>query len=305
MEDLSDFYFFALVVEHGGYAAAERATGISKSRLSRRVAELEDKLGARLIQRSTRKFSVTDVGQDVYRQARLILDQAQALRDRVEQVTSVPRGIVRVSVPVSIAQIHMADLLEPFHKAYPEVRLQLIVTNRRVDLINESIDVALRVRTKLDSDSEMVVRRFGASNELLVASPKYLAKHALIEKPADLAEHATLSNSAEENQQFWELHGPGNAVERVNLKPVIAGSDFSMLLRLAKHGVGITMLPESVCHEAVNNGELQVVLPEWNLPQGIFHLVYPSRKGVLPAVRALIDFFVAEMPKLLERQRIN
>lgn len=305
MQDLSDFYYFALVVEHGGYAAAERATGISKSRLSRRVAELEQELGARLIQRSTRKFAVTDVGQDVYRQARLILEQAQALRERVDQVTAVPRGLVRVSVPVSVAQIHMADLLGPFHRAYPDVRLQLIVTNRRVDVINEQVDLALRVRTKLDTDSELVVRTFGASNEVLVASPHYLRSHPPILEPSDLVDHPTLSNSAEESLQYWELHGPGNAVERVQLKPVIAGSDFGMLLGLAKAGVGITMLPDIVCHEAVNSGELELVLPDWNLPQGIFHVVYPSRKGVLPAVRALIDYFIEEMPKLLERQTIR
>lgn len=304
MQDLSDLQYFALVVEHQGYAAAERASGISKSKLSRRVSDLEEQLGVRLIQRSTRKFAVTDIGREVYRQARSILDQAQELRDRVEQVVSKPRGVVRVSVPTSIAQIHMAELLPKFHAQYPEVRVQLHVSNRRVDLINEQIDIALRVRTRLDSDSDFVVRPFGSSAELLVASPDYLRTHPMIRAPRDLMEHDTLINSADESQHFWELHGPDGEIERVQLKPIVAGSDFSMLMRLATNGMGVALLPETVCFENVRRGTLQRVLPQWDLPQGIAHMVYPTRRGVLPAVRALIDFLAIEMPALLTRQRI-
>lgn len=304
MQDLSDLQYFALVVEHGGYAAAERASGISKSKLSRRVADLEEQLGTRLIQRSTRKFSVTDVGQDVYRQARSILDQAQELRDRVEQVVSKPRGVVRISVPNSIAQVHMAELLPRFHEQFPEVRVQLHVTNRRVDLINEQIDIALRVRTRLDSDAEFIVREFGSSAELLVASPAYLNRKPMIRSPRDLIEQDTLINSADESQHSWELHGPGGEIERIQLKPVVAGSDFSMLMRLAENGMGVALLPETICFERVRSGALRRVLPDWDLPQGIAHMVYPSRRGVLPAVRALIDYLAAEMRLLLARQKI-
>lgn len=305
MRDLNDLQYFALVVEHGGYAAAERASGISKSRLSRRVADLEEQLGVRLIQRSTRRFAVTEVGNDVYRQARGILDQAQELRDRVEQVISAPRGVVRMSVPSSIAQVHLSELLPKFRAEYPDIRVVLQVTNRRVDLINEQLDIAMRVRTRIEGGADFVVREFGTTRELLVASPEYLATAPALNTPEDLQQHATLVNSADETQHQWELHGPGQEVRRIPLKPVIAGSDFSMLLRLAVNGAGVTMLPETVCHQHVRDKELRIVLPDWNLPQGIAHMVYPSRRGVLPAVRAMIDFLAREMPLLWAQQRVD
>src|SRR6187549_695706 len=150
--DLNDLQFFAIVVEHGGYAAAERALGIPKSRLSRRVTQLESDLGVRLLQRSTRRFAVTDVGNSVYRHAQTMLAEANAAREVVDRLSAEPRGIVRVSVPVGLAQQQMPMLLPEFMARYPQVRVQMHVSNRKVDLINEGFDVALRVRSRLDDD---------------------------------------------------------------------------------------------------------------------------------------------------------
>src|SRR6187549_1699409 len=133
--DLNDLRFFAAVVEHGGYAAAERALGIPKSRLSRRIAQLEADLGVRLLQRSTRKFAVTEVGQEVYRHAQNMIAESMAAREAVERVSAEPRGLVRVSAPVELAQRMVAPLLPEFMAANPQVRVQLLVTNRRVDVI--------------------------------------------------------------------------------------------------------------------------------------------------------------------------
>jgi DNA-binding transcriptional LysR family regulator len=184
--DLNDLQFFAGVVEHGGYAAAERALGIPKSRLSRRIAQLEADLGVRLLQRSTRKFAVTEIGQDVYRHAQNMIAESQAAREAVERVSAEPRGLVRVSAPVELAQRMIAPLLPDFMAAHPQVRVQLLVANRRVDVIPEGIDVALRVRTKLDEDGELVLRRFGQVAELLVASPAYLAERGRPAHPDEL-----------------------------------------------------------------------------------------------------------------------
>ncbi|CAN5349779.1 LysR family transcriptional regulator [soil metagenome] len=302
--DLNDLQFFAIVVEHGGYAAAERALGIPKSRLSRRVSQLEADLGVRLLQRSTRKFAVTDVGQSVYRHAQSMLAEAQAARDAVEQVSSEPRGLVRVSAPVSVAQDLLAQLLPEFLATYEHVRIQLHVSNRRVDLIPEGFDIALRVRTQLDADGELVLRRFGESNELLVASPAYLQRRGRPALPADLAGHATLSMSEDEARQRWTLHGPGGAVEKVELRPILMTHDFPLLTAAARAGLGIALLPESNCADSVRRGELEVVVPDWRLPQGIFHAVFPSRRGLLPAVRVFIDFLAERLPPLIEANRL-
>ena len=305
MQDLNDLYYFAMVVEHGGFAAAERALGIPKSRLSRRISQLETDLGVRLLQRSTRRFAVTDVGMSVYRHAQTMLTEAQAAREVVDRLSAEPRGVVRVSVPVALAQQQLPKLLPKFLDQYPKVRLQLHIGNRRVDLINEGFDVALRVRARLDDDGSLVMRSFGQIQEMLVASPKYLDRAGRPKDPVDLASHLTLSIHEDEAHQRWELHGPGGEVRRVDLQPRVAGFDFPLLQSMVKDGFGITMLPETVCAEAVRRGELEVVLPEWSLPQGICHAVFASRRGLLPAVRVFIDFLAEHLPQQIESSRLD
>lgn len=303
--DLNDLYYFAMVVDHGGFAAAERALGIPKSRLSRRISQLESDLGVRLLQRSTRRFAVTDVGMSVHRHAQTMLAEAQAAREVVDRLSAEPRGVVRVSVPVALAQMQLPKLLPKFLDLYPKVRLQLHVSNRRVDIINEGYDVALRVRSRLDDDGSLVMRSFGQIRELLVASPKYLDRAGRPTAPDQLADHVTLSISEDEARQRWELHGPDGEVRRVELQPRLMGFDFPLLQFMAREGYGITLLPETVCAEAVRNHELEVVLPEWTLPQGICHAVFASRRGLLPAVRVFIDYLAEHLPEALETSRLD
>ena len=304
MNDLNDLYYFAAVVDHGGFAAAERALGIPKSRLSRRISALEGELGVRLLQRSTRRFAVTDVGTSVHRHAQSMLAEAQAAREAVDRLSAEPRGVVRVSVPVGLAQQQIPQLLPEFLARYPKVRVQLHVSNRRVDLINEGFDVAVRVRNKLDDDGSLIMRSFGQIQELLVASPAYLDRAGRPKTPDELADHVTLSMSEDEARQRWELQRDGET-RRIDLKPRVAGFDFPMLMALAKQGVGITMLPETLCADAVRAGELEVVLPQWRLPQGIAHVVFASRRGMLPAVRVFIDFLAEKVPPMLEAARLK
>ncbi len=303
--DLNDLQFFAIVVEHGGYAAAERALGIPKSRLSRRVTQLEADLGVRLLQRSTRKFAVTDIGQSVYRHAQSMLAEAQAAREAVDRVSAEPRGVIKVSAPVSLAQDLLAKLLPEFLAAHPLVRVQLHVSNRRVDIIPEGYDVALRVRSKLDDDGELVARSFGQFNELLVASPAYLKRRGRPAGPTDLGAHTTLSMSEDEARQRWTLHGPDNSIQQVDIQPCLMTHDFQVLIAAARAGLGIALLPESICADSVRSGELEVVVPDWKLPQGICHAVFPSRRGLLPAVRVFIDFLAEKLPPVIEANRLQ
>ena len=234
-----------------------------------------------------------------------MLAEAQAAREAVDRVSAEPRGLIKVSSPVALAQDMLAKLLPEFLAAHPQVRVQLHVSNRRVDIIPEGFDVALRVRSRLDEDGELVLRSFGQISELLVASPAYLKRRGRPVEPAELTAHATLSMSEDEARQRWTLHGPGNAIQRVDIQPSLMTHDFPLLMAAARAGLGIALLPESICAQSVRNGELEVVVPDWHLPQGICHAVFPSRRGLLPAVRVFIDFLAEKMPPIIEANRLQ
>lgn len=297
LSDLDDFYCFALVVEHGGFSAAERATDIPKSKLSRRVYNLEENLGVRLIQRSSRHFAVTDIGMNIYRHAQVMMNAAQSAHDLVDHLSEQPRGLIRVSLPVSIAQHEMTKILPNFLKQYPEIKVQLMVTNRRVDIINEGIDLALRVRSSLDDDPSLVIRKFENIEQHLFASQAYLNEFGSIKKPEELSNHRILSMVDEHTDQQLVLHDSNNKSIKVKVSPVVMGSDLLMLAQLASDNCGVALLPDSIVEDYIKDGRLVKVLPDWNAPHGIFHVVYPSRRGLLPAVRVFIDYLVEHLTK--------
>ena len=297
LSDLDDFYCFALVVEHGGFSAAERATDIPKSKLSRRVYNLEEHLGVRLIQRSSRHFAVTDIGMNIYRHAQVMMNAAQAAHDLVDHLSIQPRGVIKVSLPVSIAQNEIAKILPKFLKTYPEIKVQLIVSNRRVDIINEGIDVALRVRSNLDDDPNLVLRKFENIEQHLFASQAYLNEFGDLKQPEDLSGHQILSMSDEHLDQYIIVHDDKNRQKKIKVNPVVMGSDLMMLAQLARQNCGIVLLPDSIVQDYVQTGELVRVLPDWKAAHGIFHAVYPSRRGLLPAVRVFIDYLVEQLSK--------
>ena len=297
LSDLDDFYCYALVVEHGGFSAAERATDIPKSKLSRRVYNLEESLGVRLIQRSSRHFAVTDIGMNIYRHAKVMMNAAQSAHDLVDHLSEQPRGLIKVSLPVTIAQSEMAKVLPEFLKLYPEIKVQLIVSNRRVDIINEGIDVALRVRSSLDDDPSLIIRKFENIEQHLFASQAYLNEFGMLKKSEDLTQHRILSMVAELTDQQMVLNSDDKQTIKVKINPVLMGSDLMMLADLAKQNCGITLLPDNIVEDYVASGKLVKVLPEWKAPHGIFHAVYPSRRGLLPAVRVFIEYLVEHLTK--------
>ncbi|MGO4700459.1 LysR substrate-binding domain-containing protein [Dyella sp. 2RAB6] len=297
LQDLNDLYFFASVVEHGGFSAAGRALGIPKSRLSKRIAQLEERLGVRLLQRTTRRFVVTEVGERFYSHCRAVLEEARAAQDAVDELRTEPRGVVRVSCPNSLAQTIVAHVLPDFLAQHPKVQVRLQATNRRVDLIGEGVDVAIRVRSKLDTDATLVMRTFGQSRVLIVASPKLLEQTGRPKLPADLAAIPALAMNEHEGAHSWELLGADNERVVVDIQPRLICGDFSVLLESARRGIGVTLLPEFVCAPAITNGDLEVLLPDWSVPEGTMHFVYPTRRGLLPGVRAFVDFLAERLPQ--------
>lgn len=296
LQDLNDLYFFAAVVEHQGFSAAGRALGIPKSRLSKRVAQLEERLGVRLLQRTTRRFVVTDVGERFYAHCRAVLEEAQAAQDAVDELRAEPRGVVRLSCPVALAQTVLAYLLPDFLAQYPKMQVRMLASDRRVDIISEGIDLAIRVRSKLDTDANLVIRSFGQSRTLLVASPRLLDTRGRPVVPDDLAQLPALSMREHEGAQLWELNGANAEHVSVEVHARLICGDFAVLLEATRRGLGVALLPEFVCAPAVASGELEVVLPQWSAPQGTMHFVYPSRRGMLPGVRALVDFLAEQLP---------
>ena len=299
MQPLEGFYYFTQVVDHGGFARAARALGIPKSRLSRHVMALEAQLNVRLLNRSTRRFAVTEVGHEVYRHATAMLAEADAALEAVEFARAEPRGTIRASCPVALAQSALAPMLPDFLAKYPAVRLHMHVSNRRVDVVREALDVALRVRTEPSGEDGLVMRAFGRSNQFLVASPGYLARSGAPGSPQELRERATLDYGVEPDPGPWELVGANGESVRAEHTPRVLCHDFIVLRAAALAGLGIAQLPESVVREDLQSGALARVMPEWKTPEGIVHAVFPSRRGLLPAVRVFIDFLAERLPAAL------
>jgi DNA-binding transcriptional LysR family regulator len=290
MQDLNDMLFFAEVVERGGFAAAGRALGVPKSRLSRRVSELEAQLGVRLLQRTTRKLSLTEVGQAYLRHCQALRESAQAAADTIAQVHTQPRGTLRVACPVTVAQTVVGGCIPQFLQRYPQVRLEMQVSNRVVDLVEEGIDVALRVRPTLDDSGSMVVKRLGQVVQMLVASPALLAQHGQPKAPEDLSRFDSLAMSASDGRAVWSLLGPGGVQQTVPHQPRYVADDLSTLKFAALAGTGVCWLPDYLCRAELQAGQLVQVLPGWAPVPAILHAVFPSRRGMAPAVRCFLDF---------------
>ena len=290
MRDLNDMWYFAEVVDKGGFAAASRSLGLPKSRLSRRVAELEARLGARLLQRTTRKLSLTAVGEMFHRHCVAIREEALAAEQAVDQSHTEPCGTIRVACPVTLAQTTVGELMPQFLLRYPQVTVDMRVSNRAVDLIDEGFDVALRVRNTLDDSGSMVVKQLGNSITLLVAGPAQVTRQGMPERPQDLARFDTVAMTAMNGRTQWQLIGPSAASVTVQHSPRLVADDLPTLKMAVLQGIGIGWMPESMCRDEIDRGALVRVLPDWTLPLGIAHAVFPSRRGLVPAVRKFLDF---------------
>lgn len=298
--DLNDLYYFAQVVEHGGFAPAGRALGIPKSRLSRRIAALEERLGVRLILRSTRRFSVTDIGNRYYTHCRAMLTEAEAAEASVAMVHAEPRGVVRMSCPVALLATRVGDMLAGFLARHPGVVLHLEETNRRVDVLAEGIDLAIRVRPPPLEDSDLVMRTLSDRGQCLVASPALLDRLGRPQGPADLVRFPSLDLGQPQEEHRWILHGPDGARAEIRHRPRYVTRAMLALRAAAVAGVGIVQLPRMFVSEAFGRGVLQAVLPDWEPRREIIHVVFASRRGQLPAVRLLIDELVARFEELVE-----
>ena len=290
VRDLNDYNLFTAVVMHQGFSAGARALNMPKSRLSRRIALLEKRLGVRLLERSSRGVNLTEVGQRVFAHARAAVLEVEAAEAAAMQALAEPRGLVRLSCPIGF-QKFIADAIPSLTRRYPHLRIHCLVTDRRIDLINEGVDVAIRVRESLDTDVELHVRRIGASRRVLVASPQFVEQFEAPTSPAQLVEYPTLHQIPQATAE-WRLSDSNGATATVAIAPIISTGSFDMLVAAASQGLGIALLPEPYCVDALRAGALVRVLPQWIGVDGIVHLAFGSKQGMLPSIRVVIEALV-------------
>ena len=301
MQDLNDLYYFAAVVNHGGFSPAGRALGIQKSKLSRRVLLLEEHLGVRLLNRSSRRFSVTEIGREFYERCLAVLVEAEAAEQVVAEVRAEPRGIVRMSCPSALLSFQFGELIARFMIENPAIQVHLESTNRRVDVIAEGFDLAIRVRFPPLEPSDLVMRKLDESTQCLVAAPSLVGEG--LSSPSDLRNLPSLDLVRAHREHSWQLHHANGQVATIPHAPRLVTDDMSVLRDAATAGVGAVQLPTIFIWNDVQAGRLVHVVPDWRPRAGIVHAVFPSRRGLLPSVRALVDFLSRECA--VQRARAN
>lgn len=288
----ADLLLFAAAVEHGGFAAAARELGIPKSTLSKRLAVLEASLGARLVHRTSRSFTLTDLGREVHEHARAARIELDAAEQIVRRRMAEPAGTVRITASVPDAQDLLARLLPGVAQAYPALRIDLDVTDRFVDLVEEGYDLALRSHFSPLPDSGLVQRALQSQEVVLVASPGYLSAQGEPATPGDLARHDGLLVAS--RRPSWRLSGPQGEEAEVVPHARMAANESGVLLSAASAGVGIACLPVRMCEAAFGSGALRRVLPGWMAGTVTTSVVMPHRRGLLPAVRAVVEALVGD-----------
>jgi DNA-binding transcriptional LysR family regulator len=294
--DLNDLRYFALVVDHGGFSAAERHAHVPKSKLSRRVAFLEDQLGTRLLQRSTRRLALTEAGRAFHEHCSAMVVEAEAATQAVELLRSEPAGTVRVTCPLSMAHFYVARLIGEFMQQHPKVRVELDATDRVVNLIEERVDIALRARETSLPDTGLSARRIASGHLVLVASPDYGAAKQPLTDPQQLTQLDTIGSLLEGPEQTWSLAAGDGRSARVTHRPRMLCSDFIIQYQAALAGVGIALVPLRLAWHALDDGTLVRVGKEWSTHALDIYLIFASRRGMLPSVRALVDFLAQRVP---------
>ncbi|WP_425062692.1 LysR substrate-binding domain-containing protein [Pyruvatibacter mobilis] len=302
--DLNDYFYFVHVVEKRGFAPAGRALGVPKSRLSRHIRQLEEHLGARLIQRTSRRFTITDAGDAFYRHARAALNEVAAAEAAVRRQANTLSGTVRLSCSVGVAQFAISTALSRFMAANPQVKIVQQVTNQTVDLVETGIDMAIRGHADPLPPSSLIQSRLAPVVWHLFAGPSYLDSAGTPARPEDLETHAGLKLGWRPEAGNWSLRGPGDTHVSIPFTPLLCSDDMVTLKQCAADGQGIVALPAYVCREEVARGKLVRVLPDWTAGDAQLSLLTPSRRGQPPAVKALSAILREHVPGIVAQEGV-
>lgn len=293
LPDLEALAIFAKVVEAHSFAGAAAALRLSKATVSKAVSRLETRLGARLFNRTSRRLALTEAGRRLAERAARILAEGEAAEDEVLAQSGGPRGLIRLAAPMSFGLVEVAPVLPDFLRAYPEITVDLHLSDATVDLIGDGFDAALRIAAL--PDSSLMARRLCGVGRILVASPEYLARRGTPKHPLELGEHACLGYTYLPNPDIWRFV---NAVgEEAMVRPAgpLRANNADALMPALDAGLGLAVQPDFIVRDALTSGRLVAVLPEWSLPASALHFITPPGGPRAPRVEALGDFLAKRL----------
>ncbi len=290
MSELGQLEVFVRVVADGGFTAAAHSLGVSKSFVSRQLGHLEDRLGARLLNRTTRKLTLTDIGGVFYERCRRILDELGDAEGAVTSMQTAPRGTLRVALPMSFGVTYACAALARFVQRYPELNVDMDLSDRRVDLLGEGFDLAIRIGTL--PDSSMIARKLATTCLVIVASPAYLDAHGRPTTAEQIREHACLQYAYHPSGNAWRL-GDGTREVTVMAQGRITANNGEALREMAIAGHGLVRLPDFIVNTAIAEGALEVVLPQWRDSSAIW-AIYPHSRHLSAKVRLFVEFLAEQ-----------
>ena len=284
---LAGLSVFAQVVESGGFTAAGAVLGLTPSAVSRQVSQLEDRLGARLLNRTTRRISLTEIGAAYYERARAALDTLAEAEQAVVDLSAAPSGVLKVSIPSIFGSFHIAPILPEFVRRHPDITLDVSINDRFVDLVDEGLDIAIRVAEL--RDSSLVARRIAPFRRLVCGSPDYVARHGRPQAPDDLDAHDCLVLTTYQPRGHWQF-GAGKAIRSLRITGSIETNSVDVLRQAALAGVGLVQLPSYVLSNDVRSGALLPLLTGLEADNRNVYAVYPASRHLSPKVRAFVDY---------------
>lgn len=285
--DLNEMAIFVHVVEAGSFTGAAKNLGLPKSTVSRKITQLEERLGVRLIQRTTRSLRLTDTGNAYYNQCARILGEIEEANIAVTRMQSTPSGTLRLTAPVLFGSTVLSGLIAEYTELHPQVSVDMVLSDQKLDLVQDGIDVAFRVGVL--EDSSLIGRRLGDARSVLCASPDYLKQRGTPAHPENLSEHSLVNLS---QWGSWQLCGANEEIYNHNVKARIQVNDFASLYTLALSGAGITPLPTLIAASAIRAGTLIPVLKDWPFEASPIHALYPSNRHLSAKVRSFVDFVI-------------
>lgn len=297
MLDLKDVYFFVQVVDRGGFTSAGEVLRLPKSTLSHRVKELEASLGVRLINRTSRQFAMTEVGEEFYQYAMNLLRSAEVAEEAMRQRLAEPSGVIRVTTAAEIAQFALRHVLPTFLSENPKVKIVETATDRLVDIVGEGFDLAIRGHTGQLQDSNLIQHPLAKAPWYLFAGPDYLERMSVPTEPEDLMVHSLIGLVSKGPLQ-WHLQGPDKRTVTVPIDPRFQSNSLISLKEAACANIGIAALPGYICQTELKAGALRQILPQWIAADARITALIPYRIGLLPAVRTMVDYLAEVLPKV-------
>ncbi|TSD83394.1 LysR family transcriptional regulator [Mycobacterium sp. KBS0706] len=281
---------FAQVVDSRSFSAAAARLGLSKSAVSKQIAKLEDRLGARLLNRTTRTLSPTDAGQDFYERCLRVAREVEEAERAITHLSAEPRGVLRLNAPASFGREYLAPLVPEMLARWPELRIEALFEDRFVDVVAEGFDLVIRI-TRLQ-DSSLVARRIASCRRLVCAAPSYLARRGVPRTPAELLQHDCILYSYATDQNEWEFVGPDGRLETVRVDGRLRANNAEVTLAALRAGAGLALSPDFIVGPDIAAGRLVPLLTDYENPFGAIYAVWPHNRNLAPKVRAVVDFLV-------------